>query len=120
MTMRYSKNPSHRQLKVAEEIRKRVSQLMLNGDIYHPYLEGIILSINDARISSDLGMATIFFTHSGGEKKNVLEVLNSLVPEIRMILAKKIQLRMVPQLRFVYDETIDNSVRIGNLLNNPD
>lgn len=116
MTIRYSKNPSNRQLKISEEIRKQVSQLMLSNDVYHPYLEGVILSINDVRISPDLGVATIFFTHSGGEKKNVLEVLNALAPEIRTILAKKMQFRAVPKIRFIYDETIDNSIRIASIL----
>ena len=120
MTMRYSKNPSNRQLKVSEEIRKQVSQLVLSNDIYHPYLECVILSINDVRISQDLGVATIFFTHSGGDKNNVLEVLNALVPEIRMILGKKMHLRIIPQLRFIYDETIDNSIRIANILSGSD
>lgn len=116
MTMRYAKLPSNRQLKVSREIRKQVSQLLLRGDI-HPVLEEISISITDVKISPDLRMATVFFTHMCKKNIDVLEMLKALSPEIRHVLAGTMKLRIMPEIRFVYDESSDEFVKLDALLN---
>lgn len=114
--MRYSKAPSNRQLKVSEELKKQVSALLLKGDLYHPIIEDVIISITEVRISPDLRIATIFFTHMGGDAKKILQLFNASSSHIRHILAKSINLRFMPELRFVHDDSINNAVKIQGLI----
>lgn len=116
MTMRYSKPPSQRQLKVAEEIKKSVSYILSTDQLFHPALENAIISITEVRISADLKAATLFFTNINGDKEGIIEVMNGFTPEIRRLVAKSVKLRYTPNLRFVYDDNIDNAIRLDGIL----
>lgn len=116
MTMRYNAAPSHRQLKVSEEIRKHLSEMLLRQDISDAILDNAFISITDVRISRDLKLATIFFTHITGKTSDITKVLTILTPSIRKILSTKMNLKFAPQIRFVFDKTIDQAIKIEKLL----
>ncbi len=116
MTMRYTKAPTERQLKVSGEIKKIISQAFLIQEVYHPMLEAALLSVAEVRISPDLKLATIFYSYLYGQKEQLQDILTDLLPEFRHLIAKKMQLRFVPEIRFVYDESGEHAYKINNLL----
>ena len=111
-----SKAPSHRQLRVSEEIRQILSAIIARGDFYTPELRDLSITITQVTVSPDLRNALILFMPLGG--KNQLETLQKLKKyrnEFRYLLAKEIQLRYVPHLRFSLDQAIDEGEKMGKL-----
>jgi ribosome-binding factor A len=77
------------------------------------------VSITDVEVSDDLSYAKILYSCFGSEeeKKKTLKGLMSAIPVIRSILAETIELRIVPKLRFVQDDSIEEGDRKLAILN---
>ena len=105
---------------------ERISGLLLETvattllrEVKDPRVKGVILT--SASISPDLGEARIFFRMLGsaGRKPDRAEAeagLKSAGPYIRRQIAGRLQLRRIPQLRFVYDTSIDQANHMESLL----
>lgn len=106
---------SRRQMRVAETLKMEISQI-LQSEIRDPRIG--FVTVTNAEISPDLQLATVYVQVLGGEKerKDTLIGLKQAAPHIRNVLASRIELRRVPNLRFVYDEGQDNYERIEKLL----
>lgn len=74
------------------------------------------VTITDARITNDLSFAKIYFTTLDEDKKKVEETLNKASGFIRSELCKKIQIRKMPELHFVYDESIEYGQKIESII----
>ncbi len=114
MVLSYTKPPSHRQLRVAEQIRQILANLLITGELYHPLLEGHMITVHEVRISADLRMSTAFLEIpslqlKGKEVKKLFLELGTLA---RRAVASRLSLRHVPEVRFVMD---DATKRVENL-----
>lgn len=117
MTLRYTKPPSQRQLRVSEVIRAEISTLFSRGILVHYGLEKAIISVSEVRISSDLKMATAFLAPTiDGDKARMLPILEPLATEIRRIITPKLNLRFSPQIRLVFDEASGYADSIEKML----
>ncbi len=117
-TPKGSKPPSQRQMKVGEEIRHIISEIIIHGELHNLIIESATVSISEVRVSPDLKNATVYFTTLTG--KMVQEVNNALkdaAPYIRGLLSKKARIRYTPRLTFVYDTSFDTANHINELLN---
>jgi ribosome-binding factor A len=77
------------------------------------------ITINEVIVSKDLAAAKIYFTVLNSDdlgKKNHIKWLNELAPMIRHLLAKKMQLRHISELKFLYDDSFDTGMRVSELL----
>lgn len=77
------------------------------------------ITINEVVLSKDLASAKIYFTVLNSDeqgKRNHLKWLNELAPMIRHLLAKKMQLRHISELKFFYDDSFDTGMRVAQLL----
>ncbi len=77
------------------------------------------ITLNEVVTSKDLATAKIYFTVLNAtdmEKKNHVKWLNELAPMIRHMLAKKMRLRHISELRFCYDNSFDTGMRVAELL----
>ncbi len=113
-----SNEPSQRQLRVAEMIRRTLAELLNRGDLYDPELERMSITVSEVRISPDLKISSVFVLPLGGEQK--MEALNALKRnkyEIRKVVAKNLKLKYVPELKFMIDETFDQIDKTKQLLN---
>lgn len=100
--------PSQRQLRVGEQIRRSLSDVLMRGDIHDPELNRLSVTVGEVRTSPDLKIATAFVLPLGGEgQENVLKLLARNKGELRRILGKKLALKYAPDLRFRLDETFD-------------
>jgi ribosome-binding factor A len=100
--------PSQRQLRVGEQIRRTLSDVLMRGDIHDPELNRLSVTVGEVRTSPDLKIATAFVLPLGGEgQEDVLKLLARNKGELRRILGKKLALKYAPDLRFRLDETFD-------------
>jgi ribosome-binding factor A len=109
--------PSQRQLRVGELIRRTLSGILLRGDLHEPALAGVSITVGEVRTSPDLKVATVYVLPLGGHNAAAtLEALNRARSEIRRALARAVELRHSPELRFVLDESYDRMDRTREML----
>tara|TARA_Y100001978_G_C23495757_1_gene338524 strand:- start:217 stop:609 length:393 start_codon:yes stop_codon:yes gene_type:complete len=104
-----------RQLRIADQLQKTVATSI---DRVLTELETSIVTVTNVKLTCDYKHATIFITDLNGEDdhQTVIEHLQSKIPVMRRIIAKKMHLRRVPQIDFAYDESIQRGSRLSNLI----
>ncbi|WDI78347.1 30S ribosome-binding factor RbfA [Candidatus Purcelliella pentastirinorum] len=106
-----------RSLKIAKELKKNIANIILLK-IKDPRLEKIII-LSDIIMSNDLKYANIFIMFIKNEnlnKKNILNILNKASGYIRILLKKKMYIKNIPILNFLYDYSLDNGIKIFKLI----
>jgi ribosome-binding factor A len=108
---------STRQLKIARQIQKDLGEIFqLRGMAAY---QGAMITVSEVRISPDLSVAKIFLSIFPSDKSaGVIAKVEQENKSIRVELGKKVrhQLRIVPELHFHIDETMDKLERIDDLL----
>lgn len=100
--------PTQRQLRVSELIRRRLSDVLNQGDIHDPDLNRMSITVGEVRCTPDLKIATAYVLPLGGQnREEALEALRRNRSEIRRVLSKGLQLKFAPEIRFAIDETYD-------------
>jgi ribosome-binding factor A len=100
--------PTQRQLRVAELIRRRLSDVLHHGDIHDPELNRLSITVGEVTCSPDLKMATAYVLPLGGkDREEALDALKRNRSEIRRVVGKGLQLKYLPDIRFQIDETFD-------------
>lgn len=113
-------DPTQRQLKVGEEIRHILSPVLLRGDIRHPFLAGVSITLTEARVSVDMRHAVLFVTPLGGrDLEPAVKALKEAAGQLRSELARKMRMKFIPQLHFEPDVSFDEAERINTLFNMP-
>lgn len=104
-----------RTLRIAEDIRRDVAALLQSG-IKDPRVG--MVTITRVEVSPDLVHAKVFITlmDDGHELSASLQALNHAAGYLRRALAKRLRLRIVPQLRFVHDESVVRGARLSALI----
>ena len=100
--------PSQRQLRVGELIRRKLSEVLSQGDVHDPDLNAHSITVGEVRTSPDLHIATAYVLPLGGKGKDeVLKLLSKNKGEIRRMIGKKLGLKHTPEIRFQLDTTFD-------------
>ncbi|MBN1192570.1 MAG: 30S ribosome-binding factor RbfA [Coriobacteriia bacterium] len=101
--------------KLGETVREALAEV-LRDDIADPRLD--FATITSVSVSSDLGVADVFVTTHGGQDRYdaLLDGLHSADKRIRNGLAKRVSMRIVPQLRYHLDTSVDEGMRIYEAL----
>jgi ribosome-binding factor A len=104
-----------RVLRIAERIRHDLAEVLLRT-ASDPRLEG--LTVTDVQVDRELAYATIYVTAVEGEvrRQEILQGLRHATGFLRTSLARRIPLRSFPQLRFRWDESLEQGSRIDALL----
>ncbi|HEX2446968.1 MAG TPA: 30S ribosome-binding factor RbfA [Methyloceanibacter sp.] len=114
------KAPSQRQLKVGELIRHALAEIFSRGDINDEVLSRHSLTVPEVRMSPDLKLATVYImTLGGGEAVEAVEHLEQHNRYLRGLLAKRVSMKFMPELRFKLDTSFEASARIDELLASP-
>jgi ribosome-binding factor A len=102
--------------RLSEEIMKTVASI-IREDLRDPRL-GPMISITRAEVSKDLKYATIHVSIFGkeAEKKNAMAALTHAAGFVRSALAEKMRIRVLPEIRFKQDDSIEHSAKIAILL----
>lgn len=99
---------SQRQLRVGELIRRTLSTVLARAEVHDPVLNAMSITVGEVRTSSDLKIATVYVMPLGGAGKD--EAIAALVRnkfELRRLLGKDLNLKYLPDLRFMIDQTFD-------------
>jgi ribosome-binding factor A len=112
--------PSQRQLRVGEAVRHALSELLAHGDIHDAVIETHLITVPEVRMSPDLRLATIYVMPLGGrDEAEVLAALDRNKRYLRGAIAKKVNLKFAPDIRFRIDERFGEAERIEKLLRSP-
>ena len=112
---------SQRQLRVGEEIRHLLAELLERGSMRDPELRDASITVTSVDVSPDLRNATAFVMPLGGkDSARLLAALRRAAPWFRARVSEKAGLRAAPDIRFQLDTTFDEADRIGTLLRRPD
>ena len=113
-------SPSQRQLRVGEAVRHALAEVLSQGEVHDPVLEGHMITVPEVRMSPDLRLATIYVTPLGGrDEKAVVAALDRNKRYLRGVIARKVNLKFAPDIRFRLDERFDEAERIEKLLRSP-
>jgi len=108
-------------LRVGELIRHTLSDLLTKGEVTDPVLDGHVVTVPDVRMSPDLKLATVFVMPLGGKDvKDVIEALDKHRKFIRGEIARRINIKFAPELRFKQDNSFDYGSKIDALLDRPE
>ncbi|MEH8047253.1 30S ribosome-binding factor RbfA [Gallibacterium anatis] len=103
--------------RVAQEIKKEIA-VILQREVKDPRIG--MVTVSDVEVSRDLAYAKIFVTFLFDEDEQQIEQgmlgLHKASPYIRSLLGKAMRLRIVPELRFVYDNSLVEGMRMSNLV----
>lgn len=111
------KGPSQRQLRAGELVRHALTDILAREEFADPDLRERSITISEVRVSPDLKHATAFCAPLGGEDmEKVVAGLNRASRFIRGRLAREVELRNTPTLRFLGDDSFDEGERMDRLL----
>ena len=104
----------YRQNRINDAVKQEMAQIL--RDVKDPRIAGSLVSITAAEVSPDLKFAKIFFSVLGDDKDEVLKALKNAAGFFRSELAKRINLRITPQLAFEYDGSMEYGANISSIL----
>jgi ribosome-binding factor A len=111
---------SPRQLRVGELIRHELADMLVRGDIHDPVIEAHMITVPEVRMTADLRLATIYVMPLGGrDEKDVIAAFDRNKRYIRGEIARRVNLKFAPEIRFRVDERFDEAERIEKLLRTP-
>jgi ribosome-binding factor A len=109
--------PSQRQQRVAELVRHALAEVLSRGDLQDDVLTRNVITIPEVRMSPDLKLATAYVMPLGGrDEDTVLKALEKNKKLLRQEVARRVNLKFAPDLRFRRDESFDEAARIDALL----
>lgn len=100
--------------RVRKTLMKEIADI-LQKEIRTPAM----VSIMDVEIAHDNSFAKVFYSVFGSEeqKQKTKEIIEKNTPKIRYEVGKRIRLRLTPELRFVFDDSIERGTKVTELLN---
>ncbi|MBR0689676.1 30S ribosome-binding factor RbfA [Bradyrhizobium manausense] len=111
---------SQRQLRVGEQVRHAIAEILAQGSVHDADLEGHIITVPEVRMSPDLKLATIYVMPLGGrDTELVITALDRNKKFLRGEVARRVNLKFAPDIRFRVDERFDEAERIEKLLRTP-
>ena len=109
-----------RQLRVGEEMRHALSEILREHHLDDPDLHDKIITVTEVRISPDLRNATAFVVPLGGsDADKIVQALNRAAGYFRGELGRAVKMQFTPTIRFRADETFEEASRIERLLHDP-
>src|SRR3954454_24172219 len=118
---RSARGPSQRQLRVGEELRHALAEVLRRGDFRDPELQNLNVTVTEVRISPDLRNATAFITPlGGGQVDETVAAMRRAAAFFRAQIARAIKLRYVPTLSFEADTSFEYADHINRLLHDPE
>lgn len=111
---------SQRQLRVGEQVRHAIAEILAQGTVHDEDLEGHIVTVPEVRMSPDLKLATVYVMPLGGrDTELIIAALERNKKFLRGEVARRVNLKFAPDLRFRVDERFDEAERIEKLLRTP-
>jgi ribosome-binding factor A len=106
---------SHRVERIQEQVREEVSQ-MLATEVRDPGVG--LVTVTRAKVTADLSLARDYWTMIGdaAERKTTAKALERASGFVRHLLAERLSLRRVPEVKFIFDESVAAQDRIEQII----
>ena len=112
--------PSQRALRAGELVRHAVAEILVRGEVHDPVIETHLITVPEVRMSPDLRIATVYVLPLGGQDAAVvLAALDRNKRYLRGEIARRVNLKFAPDIRFRIDERFDEAERVERLLRSP-
>ncbi|SEM92582.1 ribosome-binding factor A [Sphingomonas gellani] len=112
---------SVRTLRVGEQVRHILSEILQRGDVHDDTLSRHMVSVTEVRMSPDLRHATVFVKPLlGRDEDEVLKALRTNTAYLQREVAHRVKMKYAARLKFLPDESFDEGTRIDALLRAPD
>ncbi len=121
MSRSKGRTPSQRQLRVGEELRHVLAEVLARGELRDPVLKNLSITVSEVRASPDMRHATAFVMPLGGadDAAEVVAALNRAAPFLSREVGRRITMKYTPTLQFTLDTVFDEAQRIDALLRQP-
>ncbi len=111
---------SVRLLKVGEQVRHVISELLMRQEVHDDVLTSHSVSVTEVRMSPDLRLASVYVKPLlGADEEIVIKALRTHTAFFQREVAGKLRLKFAAKIRFVPDESFDVASKIDALLSNP-
>ena len=111
---------SVRTLRVGEQVRHILSEILQRGDVHDDVLTTHLVSITEVRMSPDLRHATVFVKPLlGKDEEAVLKALRTNTAYLQREVARRVKMKYAARLKFLSDESCDEGSHIDRLLRSP-
>ncbi|WP_037502820.1 30S ribosome-binding factor RbfA [Sphingomonas jaspsi] len=118
--MRRNETPegkSVRLLRVGEQVRHAISDVLMRGDVHDATLQSHLVSITEVRMSPDLRHATVFVKPLlGQDEEVVLKALRTNTAYLQGEVARRVNTKYAAKLKFLADESFDEGSKIDTIL----
>src|SRR6266851_521014 len=112
---------SQRQLRVGEELRHALAQLLRPGELRDPALREANVTVTEVKVSRDLKNATAFVMPlASANEAEIMAGLKRCAPFLKRRVARLVELRQAPNIVFAVDTAFDSAARIEALLHRPE
>ncbi|MBK5265233.1 MAG: 30S ribosome-binding factor RbfA [Alphaproteobacteria bacterium] len=115
-----TQGPSVRVLRVGEQVRHILSEILMRGDVHDVVLASHLVSVTEVRMSPDLRHATVFVKPLlGNDEDAVLKALRTHTAFFQREVASRTKLKYAAKIKFLSDESFDQGGHIDRLLRDP-
>lgn len=104
----------YRRNRINDAVKEEMAVIL--RDTKDPRIAGALVSITGANVSGDLKFAKIYYSVLGGDQKEVAKALKNASGFFRSELARRINLRVTPELFFEYDSSAEYGANISSIL----
>jgi ribosome-binding factor A len=112
--------PSVRLLRVGEQVRHILSEILARGDVHDETLAKHLVSVTEVRMSPDLRHATVFVKPLlGKDEEVVIKALRTNTAYLQREVANRVKMKYAAKLKFLADESFDEGMHIDTLLRSP-
>lgn len=103
----------YRMDRLTEDIKREITDIL--REVKDPRITGLV-SVVRVTVSSDLSYAKVFVSDIGGDIGETVKGLNNASGYVRRTLASRIKIRKTPEIKFIGDDSIEQSARISKML----
>ena len=115
-----NEGPNVRALRVGEQVRHILSEILQRGDVHDDMLAKHVVSVTEVRMSPDLRHATVFIKPLlGREEEAVLKALRTNTAYFQREVASRTRLKYAAKIKFLADDSFDEGSHIDKLLRDP-
>ena len=108
---------SQRQLRVGELVKQNLGELFLRNEAKIPTINSRLITVTEIRMTPDLKTARVYVIPLGGiDTKEIVKILTEYSHLVRRALSKRLDVKFLPKLTFVEDNSFDYAEKIERLI----
>ena len=108
---------SQRQLRVGELVKQNIGELFIRNEAKIPSLNSKLITVTEVRMTPDLKTARVYVIPLGGiDTKEIVKILTEYSHLVRRALSKRLDVKFLPKLTFVEDNSFDYAEKIERLI----